>query len=456
MFNPAPFQPLSVFFELEMGGMKRIYESPNIPVNFEFKLSTEEAHSVNFTLFDEAGWEVEPFIWNARDPDSGVPGGTFSFGYKGSANVESEKWSFQLEGYKPRFVNGAFSVNIWGTVNPATLMMSSNPASGTVEEIIKKITDAHGIEYEIDPPLGTKYMMDLGKTNRNTTEKREMKHSKQAGESDWRYINRLCYWMRDQEGKCGYRPYLESINGKKTLRIVKGKDNTADYKYVVQEKDTVVLDWSPDMNFTAIFNEQGTDFNGFQSITGYTQKMKAHSKVTEPYQDTLGYDVFQLVHPVPKQDPPDQLIYTRSANMPKNVSKNSIRSRHMATSSPFGGINPALVHHIQAWSNQNTAQLVVMGDPRIVPVSPNGIAICEVLFYYPMNYLNRNIRQQHHSSGYYYVSDVTHNIGPGEFTTTYNLKRAGIPMAPEQEQQLDQQQGGIAGDFGNSSGGSIS
>jgi hypothetical protein len=446
VFDPAPHQPLQVFFDLQLGGLERIYERPNIPVSFSMHLSASGViGDFQMTLFDEAGFEVEPYIWQSRN-QSRFPEGRLKFGYKGSAaGIESEEYLFMSYGYKPTFEDNAFSINMFGTGHTGPIS-SCNPISGTVEQILKEFCRIHEMELEIDPPLGPQHMQETGRTNRDTTEPREMKHSKISNEPDWRYLNRILYHAVDQEGKHGYRPFLTSKGGRRLLRVIRPKMGTSKYRYIVQEKSSVVLSWRPDITFMGPFDENDSFYHGHERNTGAQRKVALNRAVTESFQETFDQDITALSLANPPQEPPDQLIYRYPEKMPKNVTKNSIRSRHGGTTSGFAGINPIVTRHVNSWLNANSAVLKIAGDPRVEPGYQ-----CEVLFYYPMNFLNQTFSNRlHYTSDLYWVTDVIHDINPFEgFTTTLIMVRAGMPKAPE---HLAKDSGG---GFGNNTGGDI-
>lgn len=437
MFNPERDQPLNVFFDLKMGGLEKIYEYPNTPIDFKVHYSLQNMVGlVEFTLFDEAGFEVEPYIWNSRDEKTQTPGGTFKWGYTQPAGIESEENSFFIINYVPRYMNRAFYLTVYGMLTSQSVTTSSNHYSGTIENILKDVAKVHDLELKIDPPFGKEYMLDVGSTDRNTTERREKKHKKRVDESDWGFINRLLYHARDQNGKVGYQAALTDIDGKGTIVITKGKGGSADYEYDVQAEDTVVIDWNPNVQFSAIFDQSDTQFNGYQNATGYPCKMALAHESTKDALESFGQNTYQTTQSVKRggaSEPPDKLHHICPESMPSNVVGGAIRQRLMSSRSPWSGSIPALYSQISRWMGLNTASLQILGDPRIKILSSSGnaVATVDVKFKTPINYFNKDLEFDHYTGGNWQVTDVLHQMTMGEYTTLYGLQRPGHDNPPE-------------------------
>lgn len=432
MFNPAGFQDLNVYFDLTLGGLSKIYHLPNTPVEMEVRYSRNSAPQVKMALFDEAAAEVEPYIWQSRDPDTGIAGGTLQWGYQGDANVSSEPQNFQLYNYKPSIVNRAFMINMYGFITTMTPMMSSNQMSGTITEILNQFSKTHNLDLTINPPFDPSKMQDTGTCNRNTTELQEMKHLKQMSQPDWTYINQILRFARDSQGQTGYHAVLDCVGGKNVIKVVKTSNAQADYTYTVFEKDTVVHSWEPDITFAAIFDQSDTQFNGYDRRTGDTTKNAMSHAVTKPFANTMNYDVTQTAKSQPTNPDPSQIGFRCSENMPDAVVNGAIRSRAVSARSMFSGGLPLLYSHIQGWSGQNKAALVIEGDPAIRVLSQqNALATCDVTFCLPVNYFNTTPNIKHYTSGLWQVTDVIHRISMGKYTTTILLERFGHPELPQ-------------------------
>lgn len=425
MFNPSKFQPLSVYFDFEVGGLSRIYEYPNIPVAMELTLATKEASTVVFSLYDEAAREVEPYLWQSRDPATGFPGGSFEFGYKGEANVSSKRYTFQISDVNPvEDLNSGFHLTIYGFITSATPISSSNQLCGTVEEVLEEFCKIHDFDLVVEPQFDKTRMTDIGKTNRNTTEKQEMKFVKFMTESDWRFINRVLTFCVDQENKPGYVAKLvDNDNGKKTLKIVKARDTTADYKYIVRDPETVCIRWSPKVSYAPLLDEADVHFNGHQSHSGYEFKQVMTPSLTKDSATLFGKDVYQVRGALPQKDTPSKIDHICAEQMEDQVVNGSIRQRRAPTRTGFGGSIPTLNSHIRRWMDLNSAELTIFGDPQIDSVAEEAITLVEVDYKIAVNYFNKDSNITHYTSGIYPVDSVVHRIEAGTYQTIYNLGR---------------------------------
>jgi len=437
MFNPQKFQTIVPYFDLEMGGLKRIYDNPNIPIEFEMTLSKNNYPTVMFSLFDEAGWEVEPFIKDSRNPETGLPGGSFQFGYKGDANIDSPKYGFNIQNVKPGYRNNAFYVNIYGFLATASPLISSNQFSGTLEEVIYDWAELHKFDdVIIEPKFGKSKMTERGFSDSDSTVKSEKRHSKLMHESDWRFLQRILYYAVDEQGRPGYYPVITSENGESILRIVRSQDATADYAYKVQDKDSVVRSWDYDITYIPILDSSDTHFNAHHKINGYTVKSSLNQKVTEKYQELLGYSAYEMAYSLPPKEPPSQIRHMCAEQMEEEVTKGAIRARSRSANVGGASVLPELYSHIKRWAGLNTATLEVCGDPRIQVVNPNnGISLVDVDFRTPQNWFNTSVSEKHYSAGTWMLSEVRHSLGLSGFTSTLSLERASNIFEAKKEGQ---------------------
>jgi len=294
------------------------------------------------------------------------------------------------------------------------------------------------LDYEINPPFGKEYMQVRGGPDNDTTEKREIKYSKLGSESDWRFLLRCLSFAIDDEGKPGYIAFFAPGGGgagsRSVLKILKARDTSAQLSYTIQGERTGVLEWSPQISYLPVYDQEDTHFNGYRKNSGDTVKVALNTSVTEDKQNLLGGKTYQKAGSMPEKDPPTQLIHTSSENMEDNVTSGAIRSRSMSSRSLGAGINPILYSHIKRWTSNNTAELTVTGDPSLTCCmeGDNAITLVDIDFRTPINYFNTSIRQKHYTSGKYMLSNVIHRISVGVgFITTLSLDRAGLLDEPE-------------------------
>lgn len=449
MFNPAPYQPLNVFFELKLGALERIYEYPNIPLSFELKFGGNNKLGLAvITLFDEVGLEVEPYIWAERVRGTKVVEGTFKFGYTVPEGIESEEYTFHLHNYRPRYKDRTWSHTLYCFVTSLEVAMSSNQYCGTLEEIIDKMCSNYNWQKQINPPFGKEYMLDAGGNDKDTTEPSERRFISPNTESDWRGLTRLLYYARDKNGKSGYRAVVQDVDGAPTLVITRGGKNAkADYFYDLDDPDSTVLDWDPDVNFVECFNGTDTTFLGSQPSTGYpTRSVMAH-EVTRDQLEDFGQNTYQTVRGV-RQDgadpkPPDRSYYTCPETAPQDIMQGATRYRQSPARSPWAGDHAALYSHISSWMAMNTATLEVLGDPRITILpKQNAIATVELAIKTPITYFNTTEKIDHYTAGLWEVREVTHRLALGQYTTIYGLQRPGHNGPPEQGDFKPQAGGG--------------
>ncbi|MBX9690980.1 MAG: hypothetical protein K2Z81_01250 [Cyanobacteria bacterium] len=429
MYNPAPIQPLGVFFDLELGGLKRIFSSPEVPVEMRMRNQLGGTCEVEFTLYDLTGAEVEPEIWNARDPQTNIPGGTFQFGY--TNGKQSNRIPFMIESYTPVFAGNAFVITLAGS-SILTPYVSSNQNSGTIQEILEKFCADHKLGLSIDPALGPVYMQDVGYNDQGNTSKMEMRHHKWANESDAGYIERILSWARDTQGKGGYRWHIGSDqNGLATLFVTRPLSTSASLRYEVQAADSVVVEWKPDIDFSSvIWGQNDVQQNCYQRLTGDEQKTVLQKHLTEDFQETFGYQNTPSVRSSPSHPDAGQLLYFNTEAMPAEVTGSSVRSRAGSSISPGAGINPFLNTHLLSWMASFTGTLTILGDPGISVLDASGRSqLIDVVCYYPINYKNQHQgRHLHYTSGTSMLEEVAHLITAGSYLTVLHLSRANAPV----------------------------
>lgn len=436
VYNPAPNQPLIVFFELNIGSLQKIYVGPEIPVAFKFVI--EEVPEVHFTLLDVTGYEVEPALHQSRNPDTGIATGTFRFGYL-NGGKQSKEWTFEVQNVMPKFIGDHFEIDVIGTIC-LTPMVSTNQLSGTLREILERVSEIHGMELKILPEFGTEYMMDVGYNDSKSTAMREMVHHKLADETDMAYVERILEFARDGEGKGGYRYFIISgKDGRPMLAITKAKNAGPNYEYRVQDKESVVLKWEPEISYSgAVLGANDMHINSYQRITGDEHKVVCQQQNTGEFQEKFGEVNSASIKSVPTKEKADKIIYTSgSENMPESVTGSAIRARAGSSCSSYAGINPALNDHLWEWMDSQSAVLTILGDPEIVPIQDDGnMTLVDVTCYLPIGPKNKSdLRQKHYTSGLYQCDRVEHLIAPGMFETVLYLSRAcgGVPEAGEEE-----------------------
>lgn len=434
--NPLPFkdiqryQPLNVFFDLKLGGLERIFDYPNIPVSMHYHMDNFACAggSLEITLFDEAAAEVEPYIWDARVPPSEMPRGEIRWGYNGRIDFASEFIPFSIDSYTPVWRDNAFSIIIYATIYPEA-HGSSYQYSGTVREFIADWAKNHSMDkVEFIPKLGLNHMKSIGDTDRDSTTPHEMLVYKLQADSDWQALQKVCQSCRDQQGRVGYYPRIKIEQGKKVLQIIRpNSEMPVIGTFVVQEQDSVVIDWSPHIELIPMSGRE-EHYNGRQFSTGHPMKVPMDKRVVtqgqNPLQDTFGQHQDFKVTSVPQHDPPERRFYVCPEDFDDHVTKGAIRARPRGTSNTLGGLNKTFSEFVSNhWSLIGMeAELTVMGDHRIEPGR-----LVEVVFYNPLNFFNKGPQQQrHYTSGIYWINEVEHHVELGSYTTTMHVWRVNL------------------------------
>jgi hypothetical protein len=250
-------------------------------------------------------------------------------------------------------------------------------------------------------------------------------------DSDQAKISKLLSWCRDSTGKGGYRCFIANKNGQKTMSITKGTPGTGNYQYTYQKDTSVVIAWKPELNFIVnIAGASNAQHKGVQRVTGDHTTVVLQRPLTDPFQNTQPSEtVYPNVLPSPTPSAPaSNMIYVGDP-IPPEVTGASVRSKPMASMSPGAGLNPLLNESLNSQLQGIKATLVIQGDPAITPTGlSTSQASVDMTCYWPVNYnTNDGGQLRHYSSGTYIIEEVVQSIGPGSFTTTLSLLRAGMP-----------------------------
>jgi hypothetical protein len=338
----------------------------------------------------------------------------------------SEWHNFILTDYNVDVLKNGFMLTCNGQLPGASMVYSSNQINGTFDQCIEKFKSIHGYEVEIIPPIDKQLLKEIDPSGK-TSEYREKVFSKTNEESDHRFITRLIEDVtRSGDQKGGYRVSFVTKNGVDTLQAVLPEQagSIATYKYIVQDKNSVVLDWKPTVDFSAVAAIMGKDevvVNGTQLMTGRSIKQRITQELSQPFQSVLeGKDVNQNVEAEPPKPPATEMIFYNHETMPTNVTSRGVRVHRGYTMNSTTDISKKLNDHLRQALTGQQASLVVLGDPRIVACSH-----CEVIFRYPNTLKNpAAIPPLHYTSGKYFVEEVTHELIGGNYRVVFKLCRA--------------------------------
>jgi len=433
MYNVALLQPCNSVFELIIGGLHIKYQHPQHPVAMRVVLLSDSGvGNWSANLYDQTGFEVEPYIWAARDNDGkGLCTGQLRFGYtasnRGGVEPRMSRWyNVILDSYSVDVRHTGFEIQCKGQVTFATQILSSNQYNGTYRECLDRFTAIHGYDIVEIPPVDAMSLRELDSTGK-TTEYRDKIFSKTLEENDHLFITRMVTQAtKTPDGKSGYRvSFMTGPTGRDTMYIVipEQAGSIGTYSYDVQSKASVVIDWKPEVNFstmTSILDKDNVVVNGTQAFTGRTQKQYLNQQLTAPFQSNLdGNDINQNLEADPPEAEPKQMLYHDQETMPPNVTSRGIRVRRGTTGNNTTDLTTSLSRLLTMAMAGQKATLIILGDPEIVACTH-----CSVNFRYPNSPMNAaSIPPLHYTSGKYFVEEVTHEIIGGRYTTELRMIR---------------------------------
>ena len=244
-------QPNVVFFDLEFGGLRQIYSPPEITVELSIILQPFTGR-FTCTLFDDTGYAVEPHLWS--EASSGVPGGFLQWGYKGENNTSSGRIPCLVESYKPVIGRNYFSLALEGKLTDVPSDYNSGGFNGTLERVVEEFGSKYNLTLDLKDPVSSSSL--LGFSQDKTTEMREKEFHKQATETDTAFLARILerYGISKASDKVGYWAMVSADDdgtGGTSLRLRLTNREFAQNKYewTVQDPDSVVIEWSPELNF---------------------------------------------------------------------------------------------------------------------------------------------------------------------------------------------------------------
>lgn len=427
--------PTNAIFEIEIGGLSRIYEygpgEATVPMSFNLKeTSAMGVGTFTAVLFDDTGFDVEPHFWLARDESKGnAPMGRCRWGYTAQNGSDLSEWrSFMLQGYNTAIGHNYFTLTANGYLTSATTLIASNQYNGTLQECLEAVAKIHNYTLEVTPNIDLSKLKVMDPTGR-TSEYRTATFSKTNEETDLSFVQRLVNYAVSPDGKVGYTLSFVTEGGIDKMKLTLPENAPKTRRYVVQDKDSVVVSWNPNISFTGVsaLGASQVMVNGYNPRTGEDQKFCLDFRNTKPYGSELGpAPVNTNLHPYPPIQKPQQLKYYCSENMEESVTSRGLRVRRGPSFDPIVGFTRTLSNHLAQALWGNTATLTVLGDPYLVPNTQ-----IEVVYFYPHSLRYPNTAgKRHFTSGLYYCTEVEHEITNGKYTTTATLIRFGPPQEP--------------------------
>lgn len=427
MLDVTKLQPVNTFYEVEIGGLKNIYHYPQHPLSLRVELDVGQSGLVNFQLFDDTGFIVEFHLW-ASGGKAKLRWGYFHEGRE----ISSPVYDVQLINYKVIVGRNSFTFDVHGSLTGEHLW-ESNSYSGTFHEVVEEFAEHYGYKVEYTPPVSKQYLRGIDPSGETTLVK-DWEFRKPAHLPDGRWISEVVrQYARSEEGKGSYDlVFTQDEDGNKLMRIVLSDSVDNRWKFVVQDVDTNVVDWQPeiDVALSAGFGNQEIISQGINEITGNLTKIVANYENIKPFIPKIaggGGEAFKSQ--VPIREGAD-VVYRNSENMPASVTNQGVRVRSNASINEYLDLNP-VISNVALERVQSTIQgsLVLLGDPEIAA----GFR-CHIQFHYPssLRYVSAGIRPPlHYSTGDYYIGKAVHDIKLGSYLTTLEVSRDSVLATPE-------------------------
>lgn len=427
MLNVAKIQPVNAFYEVRLGSLSEIYRYPQHPLNMRVTLDVSKTGQVEFSMFDDTGFIVESNLW-ASGGRAQIKWGYFDQGRE----IASPLYDIIILKYKVVVGNNYFTINISGTIE-GEYLFESKAYSGTLQEVIDQFAEDYGYELEINPPISKQYLRGLDPSGKTTLIK-DWEFKKPANVSDGKWITEVI--RRYARSDSGVGPYdvifTQKEDGQKLMRIVLADAVDNKWHWTVQDKESVVVDWQPDIDvaMSAAFGSQELVAQGIAEVTGNLNKVVANKKNIRDFVPRVGGALDETFDSAITIMEDADNVYENSENVPNEVANRGIRVRPTGTINKYLDLNPIynkVSTEIIAQTIKGT--LTILGDPEVA----SGYR-CNIKFLYPssLRLMAAGYRPaEHYSSGDYYIQKAVHDIKIGSYLTVLEVSRDAIKGAPE-------------------------
>lgn len=426
MLDVTKLQPINTFYEVEIGGLSEIYRYPQHPVSLKVDLDVTQTGKIEFSLFDDTGFIVESYLW-ASGGRARIRWGYFANG----SMIASPFYKVILLNYKVVVGKNYFTLNVNGMLD-GEYLFESKAYSGTLHEVIDEFAKDYGYKVEFTPPISKKYLRGIDPSGKTTLIK-DWIFKKPANSPDGKWISDVIrQYARSEDGVGGYDViFTQDANGDKLMRIVLADKVDNKWRWVVQEKNSNVLDWQPeiDVNLSVGFGNKEIVSQGITEVTGNLAKVVANRDNVRKFTPKVagGEETFDSSTPIMSDA---QNFYENSEHVPSNIANRGVRVRPNTTINKYLDLNPIL-SGVALEQIQQTIKgtLVILGNPEVMA----GFR-CDIKFLYPaaLRFVVNGYRPpEHYSSGTYYISQATHDIKVGSYLTTVQVSRDAVSAAPE-------------------------
>jgi len=437
-FNPSmglgEEHPLSVFFDLKMGNLNKIYrqspfgaDGPQFPVDCTIlQKSGDQMSEFSVTIFDDTGRDVEDAILTLTDNGPLNSPILMRWGYttNGSPTYSTPYFTGILTNMETTISNNAFSVVITGTLSKSVATYQTTSAMKTAPP--KKVIADYCSRYGFEPPVyspepKSEKILRMNETSSETT-KSEANVHRHCDKTDYAFLKDATKLLVSGEGKAGYTMFERiTKDGKHELHL-RLQDSLEFYRtYKVQDKLSDVIEWSPTLSL-ALSGIKGVSESvhaSTQSVTG-NQVIHVNSTVATPnkYASVSGTEnTTAITTPIGDNVKKEKQVQQFDDSTQGRI----FQHFQIDGTSDEATLTMANALYGARQSSAKTAQLTVLGDPFL----QQGYKI-KVLFNYPSSLRpSAPSPSPHYSSGEWFITQVSHSISGGGYISTLSLERTG-------------------------------
>ena len=385
--------PFYAFLELRVGPFNLTPIPPQYLINFNYTRRTNsEANTFSFSVFDKTAYELEAILSSYFDDVS------FRYGY--SLGPASPLYTAQIHTYGLEFQAGGVVLSVEGfTKGIASYNIPRKKVyrNMTIDQIVRAIADQEGWGVGKIEPCAPVYEYD------GLTDAPVMKGFVQNNVPSVKFIKSdlIKYAKSAKTGESGFEFYFDDDNEERPvinfcLPVYKKKPYKTFYYEFNRSGDGEVLSFQPDIKGLFTFTGGGL----------------VEASTVEKYKNDFLSE--------------NRTIYTNPEQLktaPRSViSYDSKKTVYASSSETIDGIKNRISNlWYQNLKLMYPATLSVIGDPTLL-VHKNIVVIVMM-----------ENGQPHHTSGVYFIREISDDIQGGSFTSNMSLTRIGLGKGNEEQ-----------------------
>jgi hypothetical protein len=358
--------------------------------SFSCTFEVETLGDFEFVLFDPEYDFIEELVTKSEGKC------TFQFGYT-TGGLKSPVYSGTIMEYTPEFLYDGIRIHLRGFFTALTLHKFTKTRAWTgkrVSDIVREIAVNNGFTPIVDDTKKVEYHEDLQTTDQK--DKTFQQHN-----TDWSFmVNTLQKQaVREKDDVGGYIMYVDEE--KKELHFHPPKMEEGPVKtFVWRDKMTEVIEFSPCYEgglLARLLAGGSTQAAARDAVTGVTTDNLVHDKSL-----TVGKGAATDPQRVQGENPASKTAGQPTARIVKDFHDSAMAENE----AKFWWWR-------EAWKSALTGQLVIVGDPRVMPYKKYEIQVA------------KKSGGLHWTSGLYYSHGIHHEIRGGGYTSTLELWRTG-------------------------------